>query len=393
MKHKFVVQQACRQRDKAVLVGCIPFGELIKKVRFHSRSESEGSEGYQREVIQRRIAGIQKHIEACFSQYEKGLVAPLFPTSIILAFDYNVDDLKPGMEIEVEFLPDDILVVDGQHRLKGMEYLRDKRNETLTEYINSHMLNCSILLNYDLWEQAQVFASVNFNQKPVTKSLFYEIYGIEGPSGENASIPLQNEIYIAHRMAETLNTHNKSALKGMIKMIGTGKGYFSQAALVEALIKYLKPGKVWGDIVEELKLSNSTGKLNAIMRELMVYFEVIKDSFKEFWPNEDDKNAVSIIVKSTGIASLIDFLAYLHPNIPNKILSELPYKYNDSEVIEGLKNFFQEAISRLIPIKDILFSPDTSEFRGAGGRGLQKRLFERMRKQWLDSSPEEVGRL
>ena len=192
---------------------------------------------------------------------------------------------------------------------------------------------------------------------------------------------------------QTLNTHNKSALKGMIKMIGTGRGYFSQAALVEALIKYLKPGKVWGDIVEELKLSNSTGKLNAIMRELMVYFEVIKDSFKEFWPNEDDKNAVSIIVKSTGIASLIDFLAYLHPNIPNKILSELPYKYNDSEVIEGLKNFFQEAISRLIPIKDILFSPDKSEFRGAGGRGLQKRLFERMRKQWLDSSPEEVGRL
>jgi len=34
------------------------------------------------------------------------------------------------------------------------------------------------MMNFDTWEQAQVFAEVNFNQKRVSRSLYYDIYGM-----------------------------------------------------------------------------------------------------------------------------------------------------------------------------------------------------------------------
>ena len=78
-------------------------------------------------------------------------------------------------------------IVDGQHRLYSMRSLyedvmqkdmfNEEDDEIVLRYLRNYRFNCTILLNFDLWEQAQVFADVNFNQKRVSTSLYYFIRG------------------------------------------------------------------------------------------------------------------------------------------------------------------------------------------------------------------------
>jgi len=60
-------------------------------------------------------------------------------------------------------------VVDGQHRLWGFEDLPDELKEI--------SLPCAIFLDLPTPQQAAIFATINFNQKPVSKSQSYELFG------------------------------------------------------------------------------------------------------------------------------------------------------------------------------------------------------------------------
>ncbi len=386
------VQQANLDSETAVLSGCIAFKDLIRKVKIHNRKENDKEPLYQRKVDEKRLKKIKQHIEKCYEMSKKkdSSPSPLFPTSIVLAFDYDGEDnifttkiLEPGKFVTISELPEDIMVVDGQHRIMAMKNLLDEKSydEGLSRFIKDFHFNCSILLNYDLWEQAQVFATVNFNQKSVTKSLFYEIYGIEGPSGEAESIPKQNEIYAAHQLTRYLNTAESSPLKGRIKMLGRGKGNISQAAVVEALLKHLKISGIWQDLVEDLRANRDSKKINYIARELLLYFSAIRDTFGEYWPADNDKK-VSVILKTTGIAALLRFLADLHANLREDLLKGLKENYNDPAIVKELKDYFKKQLDRVRPYGGKLFSKENGAFNGSGGGGLQKRLYEALYDFW-----------
>lgn len=105
------------------------------------------------------------------------------PNSIILAANFTetdelVSDPDQVWSIEEEdgglFLniPDEELkicsVVDGQHRLKGV-----------FESGKDIQLPCSVFLELPPTLQALVFATINFNQKPVDKSLAYQLFGYQ----------------------------------------------------------------------------------------------------------------------------------------------------------------------------------------------------------------------
>ena len=60
-------------------------------------------------------------------------------------------------------------VVDGQHRLWGFESVSDELKRT--------SLPCAVFLDLPTPQQAAIFATINFNQKPVNKSQTYELFG------------------------------------------------------------------------------------------------------------------------------------------------------------------------------------------------------------------------
>lgn len=395
---KFFVQQIDRQNRKAVLVGCIPFRVLNGKVKYSFRDENS-QESYQRRIDPNRAKGIADYIKRTIVNSKDDL--PVFPTSIILAFnndDFDNTVMDVGGLFEINTLPDEILIVDGQHRFEGMRLLYNEMKEPrlifdddqqpekrISAYLESYNFNCCVLLNYDLWEQAQIFATVNFNQKKVNKSLFYDIYGIKAPDKDGESISKQNEIYLAHRLVKFLNESPASPLKSMVKMLGKGKGYVSQAFLVEQFLRLLSANNIWGWIAEDYRKGGKRGGINVAAIELAAYFEAIKRAFGEYWPS-DGKTPNSILYKTTGIGAMTRFLSDLHNQIDDDLRERFMAEPQDKETYKELIHYFKENLEYLSNKASALFGTgEDGKFKSSGGTGSQVRLYKEIHKAWYDA--------
>jgi DNA phosphorothioation-associated DGQHR protein 1 len=132
--------------------------------------------GGQRKIRNTRIDDISKFIDSDEAS---------FPNSIILAANYDSNDMLADEDDRWTVEPiDETLslyklkipsdrkicsVVDGQHRLFSFERSKNKEMQ----------LNCSLFLDLVPSLQASIFATINFNQTPVDKSLAYNLFGYQ----------------------------------------------------------------------------------------------------------------------------------------------------------------------------------------------------------------------
>ncbi len=402
---KAFVQQRFPKSNKAVMVGMVPFMELQDKVwlsyREKSLSEVIDEEGkktsaYQRQIDQRRVRSIAQFIVNSLIANSRGGADVIFPNTIILAIPSDDEIVNEGEKSNNEIIfgeedfvrikvADNTMIVDGQHRYAGMKYLYEEakksamvfgyNSQAIIDFIEHYEFSCSILYNYDMWEQAQVFANVNFNQKKVNKSLFYDIYGVSIPLDDSTVIPKQNEIYFAHSLVGFLNSSDKSVLKGYIKMLGTGSGYVSQAFLVEALMKLMLPNGIWADALN--MLINRDTHYNYVALELIAYFASVKKTFYEIWPTGEEPKPTSIICKTTGLGALILLLSELHKSISDKILDQVKADSFSNASYTIMKDYYLAKLEPLGSYIKELFSLDGKYSRGAGF-GQQRSLYNRM---------------
>ena len=124
---KVIVQQSFEGKQKSVLVGLVPFKELYNRVRVSYRTEESGAE-YQRQIEAERVKSIAKYIVRCISANEKGGANLVFPNSIILACPNESEDPKLFKTWEyLDFeVPEQTMIVDGQHRYSGVKYLYEE---------------------------------------------------------------------------------------------------------------------------------------------------------------------------------------------------------------------------------------------------------------------------
>lgn len=325
-----------------------------------------------------------------------------------------------------------MLIVDGQHRLAALKILYysicllqgdiipvdtigslEKVIKSCTKKIVSNDLDnadnlikirntiedfnfcCTILLDFDIWEQGKVFADVNFNQKPVNRSLYYDIYG---------SFPNEdkNEIFLLHKWCVKLNSDDDSYLKNKINLLGNGKGFISQAFLCDALLPFLRSGGVWYKIANDFTLDRQDSS-KTIEKFLKAYFNAISIKFgnkrnpeKYFWPSEKDMPRVfdSILLKTTGLGALIGLI----PNFYNLVNQDL--NLDLKQLQEKIIKIFDEKLTReelekiylgndekmaLIERKisgDYYFSKSQGGFSGGAGKGLQGKLYKELLKDF-----------
>lgn len=195
------------------------------------------STGIQRKLNMSRVREIAKYCE------EK---SAMFPTPIILSADSNYfnfySESNTKMEytnIESGFLEIDdgkiiqdkkfLSIVDGQHRLSGIDE---------SGMAQEFDLLVMFVFDTEAYQDAEIFSIINRNQKQVSKSLVYDLYG------------LTDEMTVekfSHEIVQALNSVEISVLKGRIKMLGyktdsfnedgkSIKQYVSQATLVDELI-------------------------------------------------------------------------------------------------------------------------------------------------------------
>lgn len=393
------IQSYNKESGKMVIQAVIPFVEIYKKAKFTFRVRPEddpintdstvGTEMYQRQLSSEHVKDIKQYIrKTILQETKKESVTALFPTAMLLAFDHELAEgtYKCGDLIEFD-LPENFYIVDGQHRLKAMQELFEESSNRLKKdsvahdvisYLRRYFFSCSILVNYDIWEQARIFADVNFKQKKVSKSLYYEIYGMEYSS--DPEMWKQNSIFLAHSLVEFLNISDISPLKGLIKMLGnTSKGIISQSFLVESFLRHIySPRSIW--YFDPYIVTVSPDSVRHMSVETVSYLTAIRESFKSLWPKIDERPN-SIICKTTGMGALIRLLSDFHKQMPKEISMEIK-NISKQCVCRSYVDYANDNFSKLKSYKDELFSidPNIGQFCSTGGSGLEIKLYKRMKQ-------------
>jgi DNA phosphorothioation-associated DGQHR protein 1 len=190
----------------------VAYSERLRAVR-----QADGSyqlEGSQRELLKRRQKEIGEYIDTG---------AAAFPNAIIIAANYREDDglIEDDEEKRWIFernsdsrsgtlrIPDGAkmaAIIDGQHRLFGFKY------SELRERLDMELV-CTIYFDLPKPYQASLFATINANQRPVSKSQTYESFGYNLEEETRSQwVPEKLSVFITRK----LNAENDSPLYNRI---------------------------------------------------------------------------------------------------------------------------------------------------------------------------------
>lgn len=345
--HKFPAIRVSQPLGEFYLAA-IP-AELLLKVGYtkrHTRNAADESgmvddDGHQRRLDGKRLKEIARYLETQDAA---------LPNTIILAANcrpdgepMELDDpqrwrIAPdnGISVELTIPTEEHLaaVVDGQHRLFGFEAVSDKRKNM--------PLACAIFLELPIPQQASVFATINYNQKPVSKSQTYELFGynLDDEPAESWS-PEKLAVFFARK----LNVDPQSPLCHRIQVAAQDDRVLDDAAkargeewsvstatVVEAIMRLISSNpKDDRDRLHQIPLGS--GRRREVLREIGnsrarkkpplrdLYLEVrdiviyglilnyLTVAHELFWK----KSEPGFIRKTIGIQALFDVLAELLP--------------------------------------------------------------------------------
>ena len=383
--------------QKLVVQACVSFLDLSRhsvfsymrdpnETPYKNDSEDDAKEKnkfYQRRIDTKRISKIKDFIRSSIlDEVNKRRAVAVFPTAMILSYVDENTNYQVGDFVPLKF-PYEVYIVDGQHRLFAMQELykdacgftlfdteKDKENRIVKEYIENYKFNCTILLNFDLWEQSQIFVEVNFNQRKVSKSLYYDIYGMY--YNDSYVNDPRNYIYVAHMLVKHMNSSEDSPLKGKIKMLGSGIGLVSQSCFAESLIRNLSSRmSVW-----RIDSDDNTGKpsYKYMAMELKAFYQEVEAVFSDIWP-VDNKHR-SIICKTTGISVMIRMLGYIHQNVLGDDICQ-GLKEANADIVPQYKKVVHNELMKLYYERNRLFGLDGA-YSKTGGKGREKSLYNSM---------------
>ncbi|MFT8523329.1 DNA phosphorothioation-associated DGQHR protein 1 [Gluconobacter oxydans] len=358
----------------------VAFSDTMKA--FQKADEAGYSlEGTQRVVQEKRLSQIAGYISRQDSS---------FPNSIILAANFREDGfIEEDDDSDIPNFPyssdrwiieeDEAgrvtllvptakklaAIIDGQHRLFAFAKVEDKIRLQM-------QMVCSIYVDLPKPYQAQLFATINSTQKPVDKSLTFELYGYNiNDEPPKYWTPDKLAVFLTRRLA----VENNSPLRGRIAIapmkdkeladLLTGKLWkVSTATIVEGILRLfstnpardtqmllasyqkeraeLKNGSLDKSPLRNLYVDGN----DALIFAMVLNFLLACDSC--FW---DKAKEDSFIIKTVGVQALFDILR----------------KYMASQAIEKKNisvSFFANTLNKASQID---FSSE--KFRNASGSG------------------------
>lgn len=246
----------------------------ISYVAVRRRSDEKGA--VQRILNEGRVTSIK----------EFTLKVGEYPGAIIL----NWNNLENPLEIRngnISFmpLPDSAQIVDGQHRLAGIK-AAIKENPK----IDTLELPVVIYENLTTQECADIFLSINTEQKPVARSLVFDLYGVASEALIDPAALRARDISIY------LNEDENSPYYNCIKLPNAPvrKGGIALSTVVSAL----KP------LVEEKGDFDRVGvdELELQKKILLNFFAALQEKYKDEWG--ENTNAFMF---GAGFTGAVDF--------------------------------------------------------------------------------------
>ncbi|GAB2664222.1 DGQHR domain-containing protein [Vibrio panuliri] len=290
----------------------------------HSR-EAEYRDGFI-SGAQRKQSESQKKDIAKFIESEQAC----FPNNIILSANYDEQDnlLEYDYQWKFEhiqgdlykiFIPDlnikSCSIIDGQHRLKAFELTKT----------SPMAISCSIFDALEPHAQAEIFATINFNQRKVDKSLAYQLFGVSLEHTNRSSwSPDMLAVYFCRKFSKSGGVLHRR-INYRIKNQDVDRSWnFSTSSFVDGLVKLIsKRPKLDRYTIYDRTLSGSPSRQRlqnevdcplrpmyqeendlAIEQILTAYFEAVN---KHIWSKVKDKSD-NVLVSNIGLLSLFEVL-------------------------------------------------------------------------------------
>jgi len=239
----------------------------------------------------------------------------------ILKISEYVDEITPELSISLDQVAS---IIDGQHRLKGLEEAKQGEFE----------LSVSIFVGADDATEAMIFSVVNLAQTKVNRSLVYDLFSLATSRSPEKT---------CHEIVVALDQMDESPFKNRIKRLGVAtEGRFgetlSQATIVKGILPYITDdpladrdrGKRFG--FWEPSLARDLGKRIfyeffrrgedvKILDNLLNYFNAVRAKWPSAWEGTGTGN---ILNRTSGFNGLIRFLrpAYLNCTSEPRVVSQ-----------------------------------------------------------------------
>jgi DNA sulfur modification protein DndB len=306
-------------------------------VNHRSLNDPDGAPSYQRLVSKSRLRAVGEFIR-------KG---GYFPNNLIVSFTKKVrfdrisrDDVADVMFGQL-YLPDlyrSAWIVDGQHRLYGYSAIDDKFLDQNVIVVAFEQLPKE--------EEANLFVTINHEQKPVPKHLLDDL---EGELKWGSSVPSERVGAISARLINTLNQeigeafHNRVTQQGITS---TSKTCLTIPALKAAIRRSGLVGKV---VIGDSQLDSGpfTGKtdrdtLDRARMALNQYFSRIRNARIVDWEAGRDSVLCTNVAVQAHIILLASLIDYWEANTASDAKS-----MDVADLILSLDEFLNPIISKL----------------------------------------------
>lgn len=342
-----------RQPMGEFFIAAIPYRRLVEISYFDVRrmlKEREVEEylGIQRPLNRKRVEELSQYVNT---------VDASFPTAVILAVEGRCaefkeasgeltlrNDLEPDGDREPILYRQIAKVLDGQHRIAGLEHFSGEEFD----------VNVSIFVDIELEDQAYIFSVVNLAQTKVNRSLAYDLFELA-----KARSPQKT----SHNIAVALDRHKDSPMYRRIKRLGTAtegriNEVLTQAGVVEAVLPLisvsptldrdiLKRGKALSKASSEeivrapLRAMFVEGRDVEVLDVLWNYFSAVRARWPTAWANTAQG---SVLPRTNGFRALMRVFRPIYAKVvrPGMVPTEVQYRDLFDKVQLGDSDFTVE---------------------------------------------------
>jgi DGQHR domain-containing protein len=253
--------------------------DIVDVIRRKEKADGIDTEGFQRQLSKARLESIGRFIDRPNA---------MFANNIIINFDVSVEfkeEDSSGKGTLIIPLKKCAWMVDGQHRTFGFDFSTKNFPVIVTASIGMPVSKA-----------ADLFVTINKEQKGVNPSLVYDILDISGRG--------EKEEKVTHDIIRQLNTRDDSPWHHQIKMLGSrtkdekkelGSGLVSQSQMMVKIVPMLNDGSIWSTF-------DTDGKVDVLIN----YFAAIKEIFSDDWGSKK-----SVLTKTLGVSALFNIFSHV----------------------------------------------------------------------------------
>jgi DGQHR domain-containing protein len=317
----------------------MPVKDLVHLYYVAVRGKDEEEGAVQRPLSRRRIESVRDYI--------------LDGNTFFNSFNLNWTEKKKHIthkngEIGFPLISEAAQAIDGQHRLAGLEAAME-----LDDSVGERNLIVTLAIGLSTKQAATIFLNINTEQRPVAKSLLFDLFG------ETASDP-KHAINRAKDIASHLTDDEESPLSRLIKFPGAtrGAGKIELSTFVTAFKQSLEADGEFN----QRKLKTLENQQTVIKN----YFNVLKNAYTEaeIWT----KPTQNPFFKAAGFNGAVDFL-----------LDKLIFKCAE----EG--DFSKKFMTKVLDM-DASDALAWEDLKGMDGKTARKRVTEHFERGLLRSA-------